>query len=111
MVTWRVALGFSIAILGTLFALVAGEAVAPQAEAPDSASSTVTRLVGTNSCSARGCHGRIEPLARQRIEQKKVERVLHMAWHHLFYNLLPWEVIQKIIKGEYDEEKLGEAPR
>jgi hypothetical protein len=43
--------------------------------------------------------------------KKKVRRVLHMAWHHLFFNLLPWEVIQKIALGEYPMEELSDAKR
>lgn len=41
--------------------------------------------------------------------RKKVRRTLHMAWHHLFFNLLPWEVIQEIADGNYAREKLSEA--
>ena len=45
------------------------------------------------------------------LNKKKVKRILHLAWHHLFYNLLPWEVIQKIARKEYSSEKLSEAQR
>lgn len=38
---------------------------------------------------------------------KPVRHDIHMAWHYLFYNLLPWEVIAKIKAHEYKYSALG----
>jgi hypothetical protein len=36
---------------------------------------------------------------------------LHAAWHHLFYNLLPWEVVAEIKTGKYNPANLSKAKK